>query len=151
MLSLFARVHQTAAYLVWSNVFTSSAHFSIRTLVFHCWPSECHQLGTLNSMRPRFSRAACEGVVRCVPSVIFFPNKKTFVKVGPICSLMSYTERTLWFHCLQQTIFFEKSACEKNAELKCDPAELGLATSGSEQTLPAIFAWLHACGNMSAD
>lgn len=149
MLSLFAHVHQTAAYLVWSNIFTSSAHFSIRTLVFHCWPSEYHQLVTLSSMHPR---AAFEGVIRCVPSVIFFfQNKKTFVKVGPICSLMPYTERTFWFHFLQQTIFFEKPACEKNAELKCDPAELGLATSGSEQTLPAIFAWLHACGNMSAD
>lgn len=80
MLSLFARVHQTAAYLVWSNVFTSSAHFSIRTLVFHCWPSECHQLGTLSSMHWRFSRAACEGVVRCVPSVMFFSKQKDLCK-----------------------------------------------------------------------
>lgn len=151
MLSLFARVHQTAAYLVWSNVFTSSAHFSIRTLVFHCWPSEYHQLVTLSFMHPHFSRAAFEGVIRCVPSVMFFSKQKDLCKSwANLFSHVLHRENFVVSLFTADNFLWETSLW-KIAELKCDPAELGLATSGSEQTLPAIFAWLHACGNMSAD
>lgn len=81
MLSLFARVHQTAAYLVWSNIFTSSAHFSIRTLVFHCWPSEYHQLVTLSSTRPTFFTCCIWGRHQvCSFCDVFFSKQKDLCK-----------------------------------------------------------------------